>query len=365
MMKIRNIINVLEDLAPVSFQEDYDNSGLLVGDAEEEIKGVMLSLDCTEAVLEECMDKGCNLLISHHPIIFKQLKSLTGKNEVERTILKAIKNNIALYAIHTNLDNVYEGVNNMIAEKMGLKNLRILRPAKNKLVKLVVFVPEKDVETVRNAMFTAGAGRVGKYSECSFNFPGKGTFKPDADANPAIGNSGEREIVDEVRVEVIFYEHQKAKIIAEMKAAHPYEEVAYDLFHLENPDEWSGAGMVGELEKPLEEKQFLLSLKEIFKTTCIRHTQFLNKPIKKVALCGGAGSFLLQDAMKTGADIFVTGDFKYHEFFNADEKILIADIGHYESEQYTPELIARILKRKFSTFAVHLSGVNTNPVKYI
>ena len=364
-MKLRDICNKLEEWAPLAYQESYDNSGLIVGNPDQDVKGVLVSLDCLECVVDEAISKDCNVIVSHHPIVFGGLKSLTGKNYVERTVLKAIKNNIALYAIHTNLDNIDTGVNRMIADRLSLQNIRILEPKKDDLKMLITYVPNSHVEAVSAALFTQGAGSIGEYSECHFSVDGIGTFKGSENSNPAVGHKGVRESVSEQRIELVFPSYLESEVIFALKSAHPYEEVAYSVLSLNNKNQNVGSGMIGEISEPLNEMEFLKNLKIKLKTDCIRYTSLLNNEIKKVALCGGSGRFLLNAAKQSGADIFITSDFKYHEFFDAEDRILIADIGHYESEQYTMDLIADFLRKNFPKFAIHLSKVNTNPINYL
>lgn len=363
-MKISEITNYLESLAPLSSQESYDNSGLIVGDKNKEVTNALLSLDCTEAIVNEAIEKGCNLIISHHPIVFKGLKSLTGKNYVERVIIKAIQHNIAIYAIHTNLDNYNYGVNKKIGDLIGIHNPTILAPVKNTLTKLVVFCPKTHIQEVQTALFLNGAGQIGNYDECSFTSDGLGTFRANQNATPHIGEKGERHHENEVKIEVLVSNHKLNGCIQAMLNAHPYEEVAYDCISITNKNKDEGAGMIGFLAEPISEIDFLSHLKKTFKCGIIRHTNLLNKPIKKVAWCGGAGSFLLTTAKAQKADIYITGDFKYHEFFDAEDQLIIADIGHFESEQFTIELLDELLRKKFTTFAPYLTGINTNPLNY-
>jgi dinuclear metal center YbgI/SA1388 family protein len=363
-MKIIDVINCLEDFAPVSLQEDYDNAGLIVGNKRDECKGIITALDVTEDVIAEAVKKGCNLIVAHHPIIFKGLKKLNGKNYVERTIIDAIKNNISIYAIHTNLDNVIHGVNQEIARKLGLKNLEVLSPKQNSLKKLITFSPQKNAEKIRAALFETGAGSIGAYSECSFNVDGTGSFKAGERASPFVGEIGVRHNENETRIEVIFPSYLEQKIIKNLLAAHPYEEVPYDIYSLENVHPGVGSGLIGEMPDPISEKDLLLKLKTEFGLTIIRHTALLHKKIIKVALCGGAGSFLISTAKAAGADAYITSDVKYHEFFDADNAIFLADIGHYESEQFTIDLLAEILQQKFPNFAVLKTEIKTNPVNY-
>lgn len=363
-MKIKDLTRFLEGIAPLALQESYDNSGLLVGDPETEVTQVLIALDCTEDVVDEAIREGCNLIITHHPIIFKGLKRLTGANYIERVVIKAIRHGIALYAIHTNLDNVTGGVNSKIADKLGLEAQAILSPKQDTLKKLVVFVPRSHVEQVRQSLFDAGAGQIGNYDQCSFNAAGYGTFRAGQAAQPHVGEIGEQHREEETRIEVIFPVHLERHIILSMYEAHPYEEVAYDLYRLENVHREIGSGMIGNLPAALEPLEFLELLKQNLGAKIIRHTALPDRPIQRVAVCGGSGGFLLKDAIRSGADVFVTADYKYHEFFDADGKILIADVGHFESEQFTQELLLEIIQKKFPTFAVRLTGIDTNPINY-
>jgi len=363
-MKIQDVITFLEGIVPISSQESYDNCGLLIGDRTAEVKGVLLCLDSTEEVVEEAVRVGANLIIAHHPIIFKGLRSITGKNYVERTVLACIQHNIALYAIHTNLDNYRFGVNKEICDRLGLVNTSILVPKSDVLYKLAVFVPAEHHSPVSQAIFAAGAGEIGNYRDCQFYQEGTGTFRPVGEAKPFSGNLGELRSEKEVKAEFLVSAHRLGSVIAAMKEAHPYEEVAHDVFVLKNTNQTEGSGMIGFLEHPMDEMEFLKKVKETFHCGSIRHTLMLGKPFSKVAVCGGSGSFLLKNALAAKADIFITADFKYHEFFDAEGKIVIADIGHYESEQFTPNLLAELLKKKFTTFAVRLTEINTNPINY-
>ncbi len=364
-MKIKDIIRRLEEIAPPAYQEGYDNAGLLTGDREAGLRGVLVSLDCTEAVLEEAVSKGCNMVVSHHPIVFTGLKRLTGDGYVQRVVIRAIREGIAIYAIHTNLDNVTHGVNRKICDKLGLENCRVLRPMTGRLKKFAVFCPRDHAEKVRAALFAEGGGYIGNYSECSFNSEGTGTFRGGEGADPYVGTPGERHLEEEVRVEVVIPDIHLSSATRAMIQAHPYEEPAYDVYPLENAFPAAGAGMVGDLPAPAGEMEFLEKLKSVFRTGCVRHTAPAGKPVSRVAVCGGAGSFLLEDAVHAGADLFVSADFKYHQFFDADGRIVIADVGHFESEQFTIELLGQLLTDKMPKFALHLTETSTNPVRYI
>lgn len=363
MNTIREVTGYLETIAPPQYQESYDNCGLLTGDASAAVTKVLVTLDCTEEVVEEAIAKGCNLVVAHHPIIFGGLKKITGRNYVERTVIKAIKNDIAIYAIHTNLDNMVHGVNAMICSKLQLTGTRILQPKQGVLKKLVVYVPGQHLAEVQQAIFAAGGGRIGNYSECSFYGNGTGTFKGNEHSNGFTGEKLKQHTTAECRLEILVEHDKIGNAVQAMKAAHPYEEVAYDILPIENSHPEIGSGMIGELQAPLSPPDFLAHLKTNMNLKMIRYTAF-DKPVKTVAVCGGSGSFLLKQALSARADAFVTADFKYHEFFDAEKRLMIADIGHYESEIFTINLLADEIVKKFPTFAVILSSINTNPINY-
>jgi len=364
-MKIKEITNFLEGYAPLDYQESYDNSGLIVGDTNAEVKGALITLDCTEDIIDEAIARNCNLVIAHHPIIFAGLKKLNGSNYIQRTVIKAIKNDIAIYAIHTNLDNVHNGVSAKIAEKLGLENCRVLAPKSDLLRQLVVYCPTKNTEELKTALFKNGAGTIGDYDQCSFTSVGMGTFSANENCNPFVGEIGELHNENEDRIEVIYPKHKEKSILNTIKMTHPYEQIAHQIYVLENKHQLAGSGIVGELKKAVKTESFLQHIKTNMQTDCVRYSSIVKKEIKRVAICGGSGSFLLQNAKAVGADIFITADFKYHEFFDAENDIVIADIGHYESEQFTKDLIYDLLTKNFTKFAVRLSKVNTNPIKYL
>lgn len=363
-IKVSEVISYLEQIAPPAYQESYDNATLITGDREADVKGIVCSLDCTEDVVREAIELGANMIVAHHPIVFKGLKSLTGKNYVERTIILAIQNNISIYAIHTNLDHVAHGVNKRISDRLGLVKTRILQPKKQILSKLVFFVPEGNKETVLSAVYNAGAGKIGEYSDCSFQIKGQGTFTPSEKTNPSIGERGKPQTEEEIRVEVLVANHLLPRVLQAMKKAHLYEEVAYYVQLLENENQEVGAGMIGELSEPMDELEFLDHLKERMDLEVIKHTALLGKKISKVAVCGGAGIFLLGDSKKAGADVFITADVKYHEFFDAESKIILCDIGHYESEIFTKQLLGEVLSQNFPNIALYFTRVVTNPTSY-
>ncbi|MFK8045903.1 MAG: Nif3-like dinuclear metal center hexameric protein [Crocinitomicaceae bacterium] len=363
-MQLKDITNYLETLAPISSQESYDNSGYITGDRNADLTNTLITLDCIEETVDEAIEKGCNLIIAHHPIVFKGLKSLTGKNYIERTVIKAIKNDIAIYACHTNLDNYKGGVNKKIGELIGIKNPAILSPSHSSLEKLAVFVPETYENIVKDSLFNAGAGSIENYTNCSFSAKGEGSFKANSEANPFAGKVNEQHFEKEVRVEMVISAHKRAAVVAALINSHPYETPAYNIIPMLNKNRDEGAGMYGELQTEMNTLDFLKLLKKQFNCSNIRHTNIHKKTIKTVAWCGGSGSFLLRSAKGVNADIFITGDFKYHEFFDAENQIIIADIGHYESEQYTIDLIGDLISKKFIKFAPYLTERNTNPVNY-
>ncbi|AUC82380.1 Nif3-like dinuclear metal center hexameric protein [Lacinutrix sp. Bg11-31] len=363
-MIIQDVINHLEDFAPLAYAEDFDNVGLLVGDKNTKLIGVLVTLDTLEAVIDEAIENNCNLIVSFHPIIFKGLKKLTGKTYVERTVQKAIKNDIAIYAIHTALDNHINGVNDMICDQLGLLNRKILIPKAETIKKLTTYVPKVEAENLRQAVFNIGAGNIGNYSNCSFNIEGVGTYKGNQNSNPTKGNKGKTHYEEETQISVTFTKHLETKVLDTLFKNHSYEEVAYEITTLENKNQNIGMGMVGNLTKPMSETDFFTFLKDKMKTGSIRHSEFRNKPIQSVAVLGGSGSFAIEAAKSLKADVYVTSDLKYHDFFSAENTIVLADIGHYESEQYTKNGLVAHLTKKISNFAIVLSTTNTNPVKY-
>ncbi len=362
-MKLKELIATLEAWAPSSYQESYDNSGLIVGDKNVEVNGCIICLDSTEEVIDEAIDTGVNLVIAHHPIVFKGLKRFNGSNYVERAVIKAIKNDINIYAIHTNLDNVRSGVNAKISDLLGLQNQKVLLPKPNLLSKLVFYCPSENATSVKAAIFKAGGGKIGNYEECSFSSSGKGTFKPNSHANPARGETNKLEELEELRIEVLVNNQDVFRVTDAMKNAHPYEEVAHEIYAISNSNQDVGSGMVGDLAEPKKMIEFLNGVKKTFDAGCIKYTEF-SGDIQKVAVCGGSGGFLLGAAKRSGAQVFFTSDYKYHEFFDAENEISIIDIGHYESEQFTLDLIKDFLIDKFPNFTPRLTGMNTNPVKY-
>ena len=364
-MKLQHIISVLEQMAPTAYAEDFDNVGLLVGNPNQEISGVLVCHDALENVIEEAIREKCNLVVCFHPILFSGLKKITGKSYVERAVIKAIKNDIAIYAVHTALDNHKNGVNKIMCDALGIKNPKMLVEKENFIYKLVTYTPSDNANQVRNALFEAGAGNIGNYDNCSFNSKGKGTYRGNEDSNPVVGEKNEFVIAKEIKIEVTFEKHLQNRILKALFDSHKYEEVAYEIYKTENQHQNIGLGMIGNLETEQYEKDFLLFVKQKMKTGAIRHSELLNKKVKKVAVLGGSGAFSIRAAIAKGADVLITADLKYHDFFMAENKILLADIGHFESERFTKYYIIEYLTKKFPNFAVVLSQENTNPVKYL
>jgi dinuclear metal center YbgI/SA1388 family protein len=363
-MKVQDVVKLFDDFAPAIYQESYDNSGLLIGSPDMEVRGVLLTIDITLEILDEAVSHNCNLIVSHHPVIFSGLKKITGDHYTEQIVIKAIQNQIAIISSHTSMDAVFSGVNEKICNKLGLGNLKLLSETKGNLRKLVTFVPKDHIQKVQEALFSAGAGKIGNYDSCSFNTEGYGSFRAGEDSNPFVGEKGKLHLEPEIRIETIFPVHLKGKVLSALRQSHPYEEIAYDIYALDNVYTKVGMGMVGEFEEPMSENEFLRKLKSVFSSGSIRHTEFTGQKVRKVAVCGGSGAFLLEKSIDAGAQFFVTGDMKYHQFFDAQKKIVIADIGHYESEQFTTEIFYDLITKKFPKFAVRFSEINTNPIKY-
>lgn len=364
-MKIREIVNALERFAPLPLQDGFDNAGLQIGLTDAEATGALLCLDVTEAVLDEAIALGYNLVIAHHPLLFKGYKSITGKDYVERCILKVIRNDLVIYAAHTNLDNSWGGVNFKIAEKLGLTNIQMLEPKEEMLLKLVTYVPISSAEAVRTSLFNAGCGCIGKYDSCSYNVLGEGTFRAQEGTHPYCGNIGELHTEQEVRIETVLPVYKKAEVLGALLKSHPYEEPAFDFYKLQNSYGQAGSGIIGEFEKPMTELEFLRNVKRIFEVECVRHNKLTGREIQKVAVCGGAGAFLMPKAIRCHADAFLTGEVKYHDYFGHEADLLITEIGHYESEQYTQELFAELLGKACPRLETRITKINTNPIKYM
>ena len=364
-MKIKELLSTLEEMAPLAYAEDFDNVGLLVGDVNAVATGILVCHDALETVINEAIIKKCNLVVCFHPIIFQGLKKITGTNYVERSIIKAIKNDIAIYAVHTALDNHKNGVNKIFSDALGLVNTKILVPKQNFIQKLVTYTIAENVEELRNALFDAGAGKIGNYEDCSFNSKGIGTYMGNEDSNPEIGNRFEFVENEEIKIEVTFEKHLQSKILKALFTKHVYEEVAYEIYDLQNAHQNIGSGMIGELEKPMNEIEFLSMVKSKMQCGSIRHSSLLGKPIQKVAVLGGSGSFAITNAKQADADVFLTADLKYHNFYESENQLLLADIGHFESERFTKNYIVDFLKKKIPNFAIIFSEENTNPVKYL
>ena len=364
-MKVSEVADIINEFAPFALKESYDNVGLQIGNPESIVTGAILTIDITEAVIDEAIARQCNLIVAHHPLIFKGVKQIVGKNLVERSILKAIKNDIAIIIAHTNIDSVNNGVSRMMSDKLGLKNCKVLAPRESALLKLVTFIPSSSFDVVREAIFEAGAGHIGDYSKCGYSANGEGSFMAAESANPFVGEKMKFHVEPELKFETILPFYKKSEVISALKRSHPYEEVAYDIYQLQNVWDNVGYGLVGELADEMELDAFLEKVKSAFELKSLRYTELKDRMVKRIAVSGGSGSDLLVNAKSVKADVLISADFKYHQFFDAENQIAIVDIGHYESEQYTKELFFDILTKKISTFALHKSSVNTNPIKYL
>jgi len=364
-LRVREIIAAIEAVAPRGLQESFDNSGVQAGDTDIPARGAMLCLDITEGVMDEALHRGCNLIIAHHPLLFKACKSLTGQTYIERCLIKACKEDLVLYAAHTNMDNAWGGINSWLAERLGLQGIRVLRPQQHALLKVAVHAPEATADAIREAMCSAGAGRMGRYDSCTYQVAGEGRFRPLEGSHPFCGAVGELHKEKEVRIEAIVPAHCRDRVLSAVRAAHPYEAPAVDVYALENEWEYAGCGAIGEMPEQEDEGKFLLRLKAMLRAGSVRHSALRGKKVKRVALCGGSGSFLIPDAMAEGADVFVTGEARYNDFYDVEDRMLLAVAGHYETEICATEIFYRILSEKFPTFALHISNNHTNPVKYI
>ena len=364
-MKLKELCSYLDSAVPLSFQEGYDNSGLQLGLPDKEISSALLTVDVTEEVLDEAAYAGCDIIVSHHPVIFACLKRLSGQSLAERILLKAIRLDIAIYSSHTNLDVINNGVSRKMAEKMDLMNVKVLSPLRNRLLKLVTYVPDNHLDKVKEAIFEAGAGLTGGYDNCGFSSQGTGSFRGSESTNPFVGEKGKVHFEKETRFETVLYSHLKDKVVNALLEAHPYEEPAYDIYLLENENIEAGMGCTGELSEAMEEGEFLKFISELFTAKSLRYSGLTGKKIKKVALCGGSGGFLLNDALYAGADAFVTAEIKYHSYFETGKKMLLADIGHYESEKFSAEILYDLIIKKFPKSALRFSEINTNPINYL
>jgi dinuclear metal center YbgI/SA1388 family protein len=363
-MKLKDICSYLDSEVPLSFQESYDNSGLQIGLPDKEITCAMITLDITEEVIDEAIREKCDLVISHHPLIFGGIKKITDRSATGRVIIKAVKNDLAIYSSHTNLDTFSSGVSRKMAEKLHLKMIKVLSPLERRLLKLVTYIPESYLDKVKNALFEAGAGVIGNYDNCGFSSAGEGSFRGNEVTKPFVGEKGKIHIENEIRFETVLYSHLKDTVIKALITSHPYEEVAYDLYILENKNIDAGLGCTGEFDSPVSEEDFLRLVSSVFGARGLRYSRLTGKTVKKVALCGGSGASLLNDAMASGADAFLTADIKYHNFFDAESKILLVDAGHFESEKFSTEILKDLIIKKFPKFAVRFSETNTNPINY-
>jgi len=364
-MTCGEIIKYIESWAPKEIAWSKDNVGLQVGSAERKVKNIFLSLDLNMKVLNEAITKNCNLIINHHPLLFNPIRKIDiDKDPISLILEKIIKHDVTLYSAHTNLDFTKDGVSFELAKTLKLKNIRFLTNLKSIQYKLIIFVPDSHLEIVANTIFKDGGGIIGEYSNCSFRTSGEGTFKGSEKASPSLGKKLSFEIVNEVKLEVIIDSWKLGKIISEVKKVHPYEEIAYDVYPLNNENSNYGMGAVGEIDKPMEMDEFLVHVAKCLKIKNFRHTKGNRKKIKTVAVCGGSGSELIPDAIKVGADSFITADIKYHTFLDNEERLCLIDAGHYETEI----LVLKELNKRLSDVTigkkikVYKYNSSTNPV---
>ncbi|MEG0499933.1 MAG: Nif3-like dinuclear metal center hexameric protein [Rikenellaceae bacterium] len=364
-MVVSEVIKIIEGFAPPALAENFDNVGLMVGDKSMRVRGILLTLDVVEESVDEAVERGLNLIITHHPLIFSPLKSLTGKNYIERVLIRAIKQGVAIYSAHTNLDSVQQGVSFRLGEKLGLQKMQVLRPVKNNLLKLVVYSPFNYSNGIRKALADSGAGFIGQYDSCSFSAMGEGRFRATAGLRPFVGSVGELHTEKEERIETVVQRHKLAETLVQLRRVHPYEEMAYDVMPLENMDPSVGLGVIGEFSEEMDVYDFLGGVKKILQIPMIKYSAPVKNRIRRVALCGGAGASFINDAINSGADIYVTGDLKYHDYFVPDGRITIADIGHFESEQFTLDIFNDVLIKKITNFTVCKTALNCNPINYL
>ena len=363
-MIVKDVIDFLNYYAPLDYAEDFDNAGLLVGDEKNKVSGILICHDSITEVIDEAINLGYNLVVSFHPILFKGITKLTPNNYVNKSIIKAVKNNISIFSTHTALDNSKFGVNMQLCKELGVSNPRILHPKNGTIKKLTTYIPKENAEKLKKELFKSGAGSIGKYEHCSFSFEGHGTFKGNQESNPSIGKKLEDTDQKEICINITYLKHLEKKVLNSLKEYHPYEEIAYEINTLENTNKNIGLGMYGDIQNKMDEKEFLSYLKKKLKVKFLKHSKLLQKKVKRIALLGGSGSFGIEKAISVGADVYITSDLKYHDYFRAEKSILLVDVGHYESEQYTNKLMYKILTKKFPNFAIALTKINTNPVNY-
>jgi dinuclear metal center YbgI/SA1388 family protein len=364
-MKVKDIASWLDTAVPLSFQESWDNSGLQIGNPETEISSALLTLDVTEEVVDEAISENCQMIISHHPVIFSGLKKITGSSSTDRIIIKALRDDIAIYSSHTNLDVFSNGVSRKMAEKIGLCNVTPLSPLRERLLKLVTFVPESHIDRVSEALFGAGAGHIGNYDYCGFTISGTGSFRAGPDSSPFVGEKGKIHHENEVRLETIMFSHLRESVVKALRGSHPYEEPAFDIYPLSNYTTEEGLGCKGEFSGPVEEKMLIEMVSSVFGSKSVRYSGLTGRPVIMTALCGGSGSSLLGDAISSGAGAFITGDVRYHTFIEASGRILLIDAGHFETEKFATEILYDLIIKKFPKFALRFSNKNSNPINYL
>lgn len=356
----------MERWAPLALASERDNSGLQIGSGQQRVTKILVTLDLNSNVIDEAHQKKADLIISHHPLLFHALRSVNPDEHIGSIVTSCVKYGIAIYSAHTNLDFTQNGVSTTLALKLGLSRIEPLMKNQRVSKKIVVFVPHDYIDRVRHAMMEAGAGTIGNYTDCSFAAHGIGTFKPTPNATPFIGTIGKLERVNEARLEMLSPSWKLEAVIAAMKRAHPYEEIAYDIYNRVNTEADYGVGAIGTLSHPMKPRQFLTHVADTLRIPSLRYSGNPQQMISVVAVCGGSGSDLLSTAAQHGADAFVTADISYHRFMEKHHSILFIDAGHYETEVPVVPIICKYLKQNLtdSTIEVIKSKTMKNNVQY-
>lgn len=361
---LRTLLACIEQWAPFSWQESYDNAGLILGDPDRNVTEALVCFDVTPEVVDEAVRIGAGLIVSHHPAIFKGIKRINPASRLGYMIKQSLCHDIAWCALHTNLDNTLNGVNSYLCEQLGLKDVQPLAPLQDIYGKLQVYVPEAYAEKLRQALAEAGCGAGARYDACSYSSRGEGRFRAGSQAHPFSGQIGELHCEAECKIECLYPLHKTRQVLDVLRTNHPYEEPAFDLLPLRNEATGQGAGAIGNLQESMQETELLDKLKELTGTHCIRHSGFRGRKIRRIALCGGSGGSFIGNACARQADAYITGDLKYHDFADAGSGTWLVDIGHFESEKFAMELIFRFIRKNFPNFAVSISEQARNPVSF-
>lgn len=364
ILPLKTLLAGLEQWVPFVWQENYDNAGLILGDPNQQIRKALVCFDVTPEVVDEAVRNEADLILSHHPAIFKGIKRINPASRLGYMLKQSLCHDIAWCALHTNLDNTLSGVNSWLCEHLGLQEVRPLVPLQGIYGKLQVYVPEAYAEKLRQALAEAGCGAGTKYDTCSYTSRGEGRFRAGSQAHPFTGRIGELHCEAECKIECLYPLHKTRQVLDVLRTNHPYEEPAFDLLPLQNEAVEQGAGAIGILPETMQERELLDKLKELTGVHCIRHSGFQGRRIKKIALCGGSGGSFIANACGQKADVYITGDLKYHDFTDTEPGTWLVDIGHFESEKFAMELIFRFIRKNFPNFAVSISEQAKNPVSF-